>query len=137
MNKFNEQLMAETGIPESKNFQLLKREEVPGTPFILVGNDEEGWMITIGRFAVSERSKHKEDLIEKIEKRDYELLMSLISVCTDAVTAVKEEERMARAREASINRENLVELMNDDFVKENNIKTINDRFKDQLERGNL
>ena len=94
-------------------------------------------MITIGRFAVSERSKHKEDLIEKIEKRDYELLMSLISVCTDAVTAVKEEERMARAREASINRENLVELMNDDFVKENNIKTINDRFKDQLERGNL
>lgn len=89
-NKYNDQLRALTGEQEQVNTKLLEREDVPGTPFKVVGNDDEGWMVTLGRFAVSDRSS-KQDCLYWIDNLDWNLLISVISVVVDGIEAMKKE----------------------------------------------
>ncbi|AXH75106.1 MAG: hypothetical protein [Microviridae sp.] len=83
MNSQKELLQSQTGAENQNNSdssRLIEREAVEGTPLIIVGSEETGWMITLGKYQVSRRYPVKEMAIDAVSNRDYELLLSLMSV---------------------------------------------------------
>ena len=59
----------------------------------MVGNKEQGFMLTLGRFQVSRRYPTKEKCIDLVQIRDWELIMSVCSVVVDGIEAIKIAEK--------------------------------------------
>jgi len=62
----------------SSNEELVTRKAVPGTPFILVGTEETGYMITLGRYQVTKRYQHPEEAEEAVYEKTWEMLMGVM-----------------------------------------------------------
>lgn len=63
--------------------QLVERIPITGTPFHTVGNKEQGYFLTLGKYRVSDEFKTKEDLEtyihnENIQNHSWDLIMHLI-----------------------------------------------------------
>lgn len=96
MNSQKELLELQTNaekVNNSESGKLIERIEVKGTPLIVVGSAESGYIVTLGKYQVTRRFLNKEDAIEAVNSRDYELLMSIISVCTTDIINQMEAER--------------------------------------------
>lgn len=61
-----------------KNHQLREREQVGDTPFQIVGSEEDGYFLAIGRLRITEGGETKEELLRKLEVRDWELIINMI-----------------------------------------------------------
>lgn len=80
MSKINEMYEA-NGIPTPQEplTKLIENIDVPATPFTLVGNPENGYFITLGKYKLTEPQSLRQCQL-LIEKRDYELLFAMIGV---------------------------------------------------------
>lgn len=55
------------------NTEILKREKYQG--FLIVGNNEMGYMITLGKFKLAEPFASVEDAIQYINLKDWDLIL--------------------------------------------------------------
>ncbi|WVR22141.1 MAG: hypothetical protein [Malazfec virus 5] len=91
-------LASATGSASSldKNTEIMEQREVKDTPFRLTGNEEQGWVATLGMYRVSEPEMEAEKLEKWLRKsNNWELLTNVISV-------VVEETLKARVRDEEI-----------------------------------
>lgn len=61
----------------SKNKELIKREDVDGTPFTIVKTEGQ-YFIAIGLSRITEKTENKKDLLKLIEEKDWTLLMNAV-----------------------------------------------------------
>lgn len=61
--------------------QLVEREQLEGTPFWIIGNNEEGYFLAFGKFKMTERYKTKDEVIEYLNSNEYNIIAQMI-LCT-------------------------------------------------------
>lgn len=66
----------------------LINEEVPGTPFRLVGDKEHGYALTLGKNRLTEPRKNKDEIINELMYVDWNLIANMI------VTVIKAYDEM-------------------------------------------
>jgi len=75
----------------SKNYPLLTRDDIPYTPFKIVGNEELGYNIIFGRYKFNpEPLKTKTEAHEWFEHSTWDVIMHLIAI---GITADKHDEK--------------------------------------------
>lgn len=55
-------------------------EEIPYTPFYVVGNPEKGYIAVCGTYQLTPYMKSKEEIVEYVNSQPYELLITLMSM---------------------------------------------------------
>lgn len=66
-------------IPDlDENKQLIDREPIPNSPFELIGNEQVGYWASMGLFRLNAPTRTKEETIEIIEERGWEILINVI-----------------------------------------------------------
>lgn len=71
----------------NKNTELINRTQLPGTPFTIVGNDENGYMLTLGKFKLTEILPTQQDVIQKIVEEHWNIILNLITVTHETILA--------------------------------------------------
>nr|WAE43641.1 MAG: hypothetical protein [Microviridae sp.] len=69
---------------------------VSGTPFRLVGSDEKGYALAMGKYRMTELAPTKEELLNKLLRADWDLTANMIMAIydmKDEIRAVQELER--------------------------------------------
>lgn len=66
-------------------------EKYLNTPFFLRKYADTGWFATLGKHRITEEEPSKEALIERLEKRDWDLLLTIISTSVEEILLYKEE----------------------------------------------
>lgn len=84
-----EKLQPHTYVEENQNNskssgKIIENTKVPGTPFTLVDVEDQGTFIAIGNNRVTEMMT-REEAEDQIINRDWQLIISLISVVTEAI----------------------------------------------------
>lgn len=62
----------------NKNSHLIVREEIPNTPFVMVGNDTVGYMLTLGQYNLTEFQPSMSDVVEHWEKNKWIIIERMI-----------------------------------------------------------
>lgn len=78
-----------------KSSRTVYNEQIDGTPFrVVAGEGENNTYIVTGKWKVGGPYKNIKEAEEKLEKRDWELILNTIIVLTSAtITAMQEEEK--------------------------------------------
>lgn len=72
--------------PNKSNFsELIHRENIVNTPFQVVGNEENGWIITIGRFKLTNNKPTKEEALQELELNPWDITVRLITTLHEAI----------------------------------------------------
>lgn len=83
-----------TNKQQSSNEELIERHTVPGTGFMINGNKQLGYFVSIGTYRVTENQPTIEECNKLITEKDYTLLMGImyavIKSVQNAVDAIKE-----------------------------------------------
>lgn len=54
-------------------------EQIPFTPFFVIGDSEKGFAAVMGKFRITELMERKTDVIEYVSAQPYELLITIMS----------------------------------------------------------
>lgn len=68
---------------ENSNYELVSTEAIEGTPFHVVGEEEKGYFISLGRYRVSEVQKTKDEALEELYKNMWYIIMNVIITTVD------------------------------------------------------
>ncbi len=79
---------------EEKKEQLVDREPIVGTPFILVGSADTPYFIALGQFKVSQEFNSKEEAIGYIQSMgiDWRFMMTVITAVMYNIGKLDNEE---------------------------------------------
>lgn len=82
-------LQSQTNVEEKENnstsSELIIREKIEGTPFTLIKLESTGWFLTLGKYRMSEPVDNKEELIQKVIDKDWNLILDTICTLTEDV----------------------------------------------------
>lgn len=67
-----------------KNTQLVEKEHVKGTGFDIVGNEEHGYFVALGKYRLCANQKNKAVCEGMIKRKEWELILGLIGACFQA-----------------------------------------------------
>jgi hypothetical protein len=73
---------ADVELQDNPSYPLVDVEKIEGTPFHVV-SDENGHIVAIGKYRLSEILENKEDAIELIDSKNWNLIMNLIALITN------------------------------------------------------
>lgn len=62
-----------------KSSQLYEKERYEETAFDIIGNEEYGYFVAIGKYRLTE-PQTKDECIKMIKEKDYKIILSLIEV---------------------------------------------------------
>lgn len=65
---------------KSSNTQLLEREKVDKTPFYVTGNNDEGFIITLGKWRITEPKATKAEAILEIDNEFWNTMGKMIGI---------------------------------------------------------
>lgn len=65
--------------PNLNSSQLITRKSVDGTPFYVVGTEEKGYFVVLGKYKIAETGKTEEEAIENLEKDKWKVIVNLIT----------------------------------------------------------
>lgn len=57
--------------------ELIERVEVVGTPFHVIGNEEKGYFLSIGKYRLTENRKTKDDALAEMNSNMWNIMMNL------------------------------------------------------------
>ena len=75
---------------ESK--KLISNEPIDGTPFHLVGSEEVGYFISLGKYRLTEPSKKEEDALMKLSSEKWQIVARLVAAYIDFDTQMKNQQ---------------------------------------------
>lgn len=64
-------------------------EQIPFTPFFLVGDSSRGYAAVMGKFRITEIMTNKEDVVEYVNAQPYELLIAIMSGVFESLLEMK------------------------------------------------
>lgn len=79
---------------KNKGKELIKREKIEGTPFMAIWTKEQKWFGVLGKYRVTGRFEKKDELIQHLEYKPWELLiavMNVMAVESDTIKGLYEE----------------------------------------------
>lgn len=84
-----------------KSSKTVYNEQIEGTPFrVVAAEGENNTFIVTGKWKVGGPYKNIKEAEEKLEKRDWELILNTIIVLTSAtITAIKEQDQNKEVKE--------------------------------------
>lgn len=65
--------------------ELVHREHVEGTPFQIVGTEEKGYFVTLGKYRATENMPTIEDAKKEINIQNWEFFCTIISIISKDV----------------------------------------------------
>lgn len=65
------------------NSQLISKTEIEGTPFEIIST-EEGHFLAIGRYRLTETTLNKNNIIEQLENKTWDIIINLINATIHA-----------------------------------------------------
>ena len=66
-------------------------DNVEGTPFTIVGNKEEGYMLVMGQYKLSDKMEHPDDVLKWMEKETWKLNFNFVTTIITIVLAEREK----------------------------------------------
>lgn len=75
-----------------KSSELLQREEVTGTPFTIVGNEEKGYFLAMGKWKLSGHLPSKTAVIAYLDAEHWTITMNCIIVVTEMLEELRKSE---------------------------------------------
>lgn len=79
MDILNTQMNVESQ-PRENSGNIVERIQIPGEPFIIVGTEQTGYMVTFGKYQITKRLPSIQACKQKVESKDYEMLFALMGV---------------------------------------------------------
>lgn len=73
--------------PNSNSSPLIIREPIENTPFWIVGTEEKGYMAVMGKYKITEQFTTKEEVKQEIIKKDWEVIIKVVSIIIQEVVA--------------------------------------------------
>lgn len=73
------------------NEELLHKERIDNTPFYIIGNNEQGYFITYGKYRITERKNTIVEIREELEKDRWTIITVLIAVLIQITDEIKEK----------------------------------------------
>lgn len=67
----------------TENQELIKRREIPNTPFIMITTEDKSFL-TVGRYRVTPEFEHPYECEEYLESHMWEIIFTLINCVQDA-----------------------------------------------------
>lgn len=67
---------------ETSSTELIKRQQIADTPFTIIELEDKSYILACGRYKIME-SKIKQDLLQKVQRKDWILISSLITTIVD------------------------------------------------------
>lgn len=71
------------GEAKKENTEIVLREDLVGTPFILMYIQDYGWTLTLGKNRLTEWMSTKDQVIEALEDRKWEIIGTMIMIVTE------------------------------------------------------
>lgn len=56
----------------------IEREEIKGSPYWIIGNDDEGYFLGFGKWRLTELMKTKEDVLEHLRTNKYNVILQTV-----------------------------------------------------------
>lgn len=85
--------------------ELIKREAIPNTPFFVVGNDEKGYIITLGKFKLTENEETKTAAIDKLITDQWNIIFRMVTTLHETIMMKIGEELLQEQEKLSTNAE--------------------------------
>lgn len=88
------QLNAEDNHNSNSNSELVDREQLDGTPFWIIGNEDDGYKLIMGKYQLTGTYRSKDEIIEQLENDMWKMILNMILiVMTDAegIKTIKDE----------------------------------------------
>lgn len=93
MKKQEEILNDQVGnLTEGKGEQLLYHQEIEGTPFVVIGQEEK-YFVALGHYRISEVYNNPEDAEHQVHAMEWEFLMNVITVLVTEIVKEKLAEK--------------------------------------------
>ena len=82
--------------PKEPSSELVTKEQITDTPFELVGNEERGYFIAIGKYKVSQNYSDKETAIDDAKYPAWDILLNVMSLMA-SFTFEEERKKLAES----------------------------------------
>lgn len=79
----------------TNNSQLVSREEIDGTPFHIIGNEDVGYFLAFGRYKLTENQPTKETVLLLVEAEKWNILANMIALMLDIDRQEQQTVKMA------------------------------------------
>lgn len=84
--------------------KLVEKEQIKGSPFMMVGSKEEGYFIAMGKYKLSEVKKTKRALLTWAEENHWNItatmITTLITIMDNTITTLEEKvEKLTKLKE--------------------------------------
>lgn len=70
---------------ENLNSELIERTEIAGTPFYLVGNEEHGYIITMGKFKLTQNKPTKEEAMNLLTTDYWNIILRMVTSLHESI----------------------------------------------------
>lgn len=70
--------------------QIVHRKKIPQTPFEIVGSEELGWILTMGKFRLTDPMKTEEEVVNHLNDESWNVM---VKIMYSTYQAIKETER--------------------------------------------
>lgn len=87
----------------SEDTQLIERENIKNTPFIVVGNEEKGYILTLGKFKLTENMPTKEEAIALLYTDKWHIILRMITTIHETIMMKIGEELLQEQEKLSTN----------------------------------
>lgn len=88
--------MSADSISKEPSSELLTRERIKNTPFDLVGNEEQGYFVALGRYKVSETYGDQDTAIHEAKYPAWDILLNVMSLMA-SMTFEEERKKLAES----------------------------------------
>lgn len=75
----------------NENTELIHREKVERTPFYIVGNEEQGYFLTMGKYRLTEAARTIEEVKEQLETNMWDIILKLVLTSHELVISNLQE----------------------------------------------
>lgn len=73
-------------IHKQDSTKLIEREPIENTPFWIVGNTENGYILTMGKYKVTQKKFNSiKEAREELENNTWELMLTVIAIVTNDI----------------------------------------------------
>lgn len=96
------QMHEQNGTQAKEGTELIQRIEIENTPFTMVGNDEVGFIITMGVMRLTDKKTYKE-CMNIIGEKSYDLIITVINAMIIHHDQVKHTEQYQEAIRVAYN----------------------------------
>lgn len=77
------QLNANTTDKPNSTEQLIEREQISGSPFWIIGDQEKGYFLTFGKWQLTERYETKLDVLNSLHDNEYDIILKMVLCIID------------------------------------------------------